>query len=194
MADFKNHISRHLRSAKDWLNRAEDSFDKDRDIRGELDLLLAQAELQRVREVNRSTRWRYKYPLLTNCLAFSFAFIMVISGWYFWQDRQAEKTPPTVISQAEALRAPLPVKTAVLEVDIAPPQPVTVKPTAVPEPKPARPTAISAEAMDHTQPRPATAKVSDAASVPPGGEQDIKLSPEEMQKLIRAAGKSLRGQ
>jgi hypothetical protein len=33
MADFKQRMSRHLQSARQWLTRAEESIDKESDIR-----------------------------------------------------------------------------------------------------------------------------------------------------------------
>lgn len=41
---------RHIIAAKKWLGMAEESIDKDNDIRSDLNLMLAQAELQRAKE------------------------------------------------------------------------------------------------------------------------------------------------
>ena len=59
--------------------RAEEAFDNEHDIRGELDLLLAQAELQHVREA-KSSRWWHRYRLILNCVAFALALFVAVLG------------------------------------------------------------------------------------------------------------------
>ena len=45
MAPLKQHMYQHLRSAKEWLTKAEESFDKEHNVRAELDLMLAETPL-----------------------------------------------------------------------------------------------------------------------------------------------------
>src|SRR5690349_18195559 len=80
MADFKGHMFRHLRSARVWLTRAEESFDKDSNIRGELDLFLAQAQLQHARETSLHRQGRPGSPLLRQALSFGFAALIVAAS------------------------------------------------------------------------------------------------------------------
>lgn len=70
----------HLRSARKWLRRAEKAFDKKEDIRGELDFILAQAELQYVREKKKPAHWRDKSRFLTNAAAFALALFIAVLG------------------------------------------------------------------------------------------------------------------
>ena len=44
MSKVKKKINTHLKAAQRWLGQAEKSFEDDCDLRGELDLMLAQAE------------------------------------------------------------------------------------------------------------------------------------------------------
>ena len=46
----KKLYSEHITAAKDWLGKAEESIAKDNDIRSDLNIMLAQAELQRAKE------------------------------------------------------------------------------------------------------------------------------------------------
>jgi hypothetical protein len=50
MEETKRRMKRHIRSAQQWLDRAERAFDAESPTRGELDLLLARAEMQHAQE------------------------------------------------------------------------------------------------------------------------------------------------
>ena len=50
MTDKKKLYSEHITAAKDWLGKAEESIAKDNDLRSDLNIMLAQAELQRAKE------------------------------------------------------------------------------------------------------------------------------------------------
>ena len=50
MTDKKKLYSEHITAAKDWLGKAEECIAKDNDIRSDLNIMLAQAELQRAKE------------------------------------------------------------------------------------------------------------------------------------------------
>ncbi|ORU00958.1 hypothetical protein D081_0406 [Anaerovibrio sp. JC8] len=51
-------IKKHISAARDWLGRAESSMDKENNLRGDLDVMLAQAELQRAQETKFGHGWR----------------------------------------------------------------------------------------------------------------------------------------
>lgn len=50
MGKSGNNIAEHVRSAKMWLEKAEQSFDRQSDIQGELNLMLAEAEMKSLRK------------------------------------------------------------------------------------------------------------------------------------------------
>ena len=79
MKDNHGRYRKHIKAAKDWLGRAEDSIDKDNDIRVDLDVMLAQAELQRAKEANELKLWRrWLYWTVPWVLA-----VMVAAGYFF---------------------------------------------------------------------------------------------------------------
>lgn len=51
MHDKRKHLQDRIKSARTWLKKAEHSLEKDKDIEGDLNVMLAQAELQRAREI-----------------------------------------------------------------------------------------------------------------------------------------------
>ena len=70
MAEEREKICAHVKAAKDWLGRAESSLEKAEDVRGGLNLMLAEAELQRARETRKGKRFaRFLAPALAVLLA-----------------------------------------------------------------------------------------------------------------------------
>ena len=70
MAEERKKICAHVKAAKDWLGRAESSLEKEEDVRGGLNLMLAEAELQRARETRKGKRFaRFLAPALAVLLA-----------------------------------------------------------------------------------------------------------------------------
>lgn len=91
MKDNHGRYRKHIKAAKDWLGRAEDSMDKDNDIRVDLDVMLAQAELQRAKEANELKLWRrWLYWTVPWVLA-----VMVAAGYFFLlrPDNSASEAP-----------------------------------------------------------------------------------------------------
>ena len=172
----------HVRAAREWLGRAEDSLAQDDQIRGDLDVMLAQAELQRAQEMEGGIarrRWfRRSLPvgaaaLVAGCL------------WGMWP-----AAPPPLVERAPLSRA--------AETETKFSSAVSAAATA--------PTAIDIPAVP-----PVTAEGSSAAQEPPQGEAalregtaDVEPLPQiqptvrvpsrDMQKLMSAAGQSLRAQ
>lgn len=186
MTDFKQRISRNLRSARQWLTRAEEAFDKDHDVRGELDLLLAQAELQHARESNRSEQPHYKYPLLCQGAALGIAMLVAVGGLgaAFWWTQAGDKAVPIPLAGVEQDKSASAKQEASATV-----APVRVAPSAAPNV-----TVLNQVAIQPVQHQTAASQYQQSEIKARPGDKDINLPPEEIHKLIRAAGKSLRGQ
>lgn len=202
MADIKKNIAKSIRSARQWLANAEDSFGNDRDIRGELDLFLAQAELQRVREAKRSGHWRTKFSLFSHGLALGLALFIAVAGLggaYWWVHTQ-KAVPVPLVTQNPTSIGKLPVNAAPApEVKQQQADKTNVdfnEQTASSQTKNSvAGTRETGEKSLSQQPQPVHSVVSqDASESDRPAEKTINLPPDEMQKLIRAAGKSLRGQ
>jgi hypothetical protein len=186
VAHFKNNIVQHLSSAKGWLTKAEEAFDKEKDIRGELNLMLAQAELQHVKEVNRSKHWRHKYAALRHVLALVCAVVMAIGlgGVYWWTSK-----PQIVVPVPLAEKVSLPVEAKIQsnsKTGQATSVPIAQEESSVVHKETAPP--VQAVTASNVISQKKTAEISQQE------EPAVAISPVEMQKLMRAAGKSLRGQ
>jgi len=194
MADLKRQMARRLTSAKQWLTRAEESFDKDSTIRGELDLFLAQAELQHAREANCSRKWRQRYSLLSHALSFILATAIVAAGLgiYWWTGERPAIVPAQPVVQLagnipEAKTAPESLAATIFPVVAAQPvvSPAASPPVSSPVDKPA-PVAQPAVTVMAVQPE-NTKQLQQT-------EQKNLLPPDDLQKIVQTAARSLRGQ
>lgn len=186
MAHVRKKIYQHLRSAKRWLTKAEEAFDKERDIRGELDLMLAQAELQHVKEVNRSQHWRYRYLAVRHGVALTCAVVIAtgLCGIYWWTHNPQMVVPTPLASQVSlSLEAKIPLKSNAMQVVPVSKEQEKETPTHKEDALLVQHSAVQNVVSQQR-------KVEQPQQVEPS----VALSSDEMQKLVRAAGKSLRGQ
>ena len=97
MAEERERICAHVKAAKDWLGRAESSLEKEEDVRGGLNLMLAEAELQRARETRKGKRFaRFVAPAL--------AVLLALGGITLQRSAEptaapAEKSPAPIVGQ-----------------------------------------------------------------------------------------------
>ena len=161
-----------IQATKQWLTRAEEHFDRNAPARGEMDLLLAEAELRSTRENLQSHPRRLKLSWLHQGIAFGLAAVTVAIGagfaWW-WQPERTETIPPQAVSVA------IPVRQAQTQnISTAPQQ----KQETAPAP---------AAAVDTTIPKQEVKSADQSASREPS------VSQEEMKRLVQTAGQSLRG-
>lgn len=98
--DKHKNVRNHIAAAKGWLNQAEDSLEQANDIRGDLNLMLAQAELQRAQEKKAQGGWlRWAKRLLPLAAALCVAVGYVI---YLRSTAQAPAQPVEVHGAGEA--------------------------------------------------------------------------------------------
>lgn len=167
-----------IQATKRWLNRAEEHFGRNAAVRGQMDLLLAEAELRSTRETVSKEPGRTSLNYLQQSIAFGLAAILVVAGmsgaWWLWRDGgSAEKLPKhgvvPSLSVVPAISAPVSDKSAAAET-----QPENAPATVVETTKPVQEVKKTEQS---TVREPAASTVSE----------------EEMKRLIQAAGQTLRG-
>ena len=160
-----------IRAVKHWLTRAEKHFDLNAPVRGQMDLLLAEAELRSTRETAESHSGWFKLNWGVQLVALSLAAILVVAGigsaWWLY-DAQAVEAPVRQIVTPSAPIAVVPVQNS----------------STVPVRSAETPAATAVDATISTQ----EVKRTEKATAP-----EAALSPEEMKRLIQAAGQTLRG-
>ena len=96
MDQEKRSLYQRIRNAKQSLENAEKSFQDDKGLRGELDLMLAEAELKNLR---KKQPWNWSWN--RHSLALSVAVLLVISGlggWFFAKENlQKVEAVPLVV-------------------------------------------------------------------------------------------------
>ncbi len=94
--NIKN-VCEHIKNVRNSLNKAEDSFRSNNDMRGELDLMLAEAEMQHLRE-----KRGFAAVWTRQRLAAIAAFLLVLTGaggWFWAKNSLPSKPAELVIAQ-----------------------------------------------------------------------------------------------
>ena len=177
-------VGQRVSSAKRWLAKAEEEFSRERPARGELNLMLAEAELKRLKESEPAVRRSW----LRHGAALAAAVIMtgVVSGaWWFLRapvSQGAQTLPKPAVLTAE-FAPPLAAKTASIAEVLSVPQTTSiVEKTVIPSDSLAK-----QEVVVRRQPEKEPA--SDRQPV-----ANIGMNQDEMRQLVRKAGQTLRGQ
>lgn len=193
MADFKQRAVQHLAYARRWLERAEHAFGQKRDVRGELDLILAQAEIEHAKEMGQMDRPRFLLTALRHTAALFLAVALVGAGTWgalLWLHQPAPSSPAPVDAANSSVVVAQPVnepgRTTAASTPTAAPAAASVQaaaPAAIPSPAAPVPARTSEPAY-----QPTAAHHDNAASA------TAAVSPQEMRQLLRTADKALRGQ
>ena len=162
---------KRVKSVKRWLDKAENSYSNNKDISGELNLMMAQAEMQRLKETHpheKAKKWGIRLSAMAAAAVLFIGFSNLFSA-------NADKSPvisrETTVSKEEVPKVPeVPEdKNLVL--------PETVQPT------------VAATESSNTDPVPTKSIQTEApAPVLP------VMSQSEIQSVVGEAGRALRGQ
>ena len=176
MTDSGRKTCSKIQATKHWLTRAEQHFDQNASSRGELDLLLAEAELRSTRENLTPSPGRLRSFWLQHGMAFGVALTLVTFGLsgalLLWQEPQSKPVLLPIalpVAQAPALA----VQPELPKISTAPVQIKEEIPSAAVVPTTPRQEVNNAD-------KPAT--------------REAPVSQDEMKRLVRTAGQSLRGQ
>lgn len=99
-------MSKRIRNIKSNLENAEQSFLDNKGIRGELDLMLAEAELNNLRR-KKEFPWSWNRQLLALCTAFML-LVSCFGGWHYARHYTKLNVPenkPTVSVNSQSVRA-----------------------------------------------------------------------------------------
>ena len=179
MTDQTRKTCGKIKSAKHWLTKAEQHIVNDSSMRGQLDLLLAEAELKSVQESLRSKNPSNAYLAFQHFAALSIALLLVVGVLsYSWnnstENKNAVEQSSYEKSSAVILSGPRSSET------------LSAQAVQVQKVLDAKVESNSAASM------PETRQVVNGSTQP--ANKETVLTPDEMQRLIRTAGQSLRGQ
>ena len=182
---------KRVKSVKRWLEKAENSYSNHKELTGEMNLIMAQAEMQRLKEV-RGTSPRRKWLLRGSALAVAGLLFL---GASFLQDSffAPASTPirPVETAVTTPTTAVVPVEEADKKTEEILPvsaETVTTEPVETDPPKPDPEAVPSAKAAPVVMtPAPAPIKVAAPKPAAPA------LSDQEIQRVVGEAGRALRG-
>ena len=102
MKPKNNKVCNKIRSVKSWLSQAEENFTQKNDVRGELNLLLAEAELQYLREKESSLQSKS-----VQALALGTALVLLLGllgGWAAYDRYRFKNYQKAVASSNEIMK------------------------------------------------------------------------------------------
>ena len=185
MGKSGNNIAEHVRSAKMWLEKAEQSFDRQSEIQGELNLMLAEAEMKNLRK-RHGLKVRAKRRV-----AAAMGIAVMAAGLWYAATRESLSTAlpardaiPAVQQSPEKLPA-VPAKTA------AQPEPYTGRQAQAEPAAAARPTASQEQRDDAAAPASASEAAAPIQRSAPAPKE--VLTDAQIQQAVRDARHSLRG-
>lgn len=184
----KTQLCHRLATARQWLHQAEESFGKKQEVQGELNLFLAQAELQHVREGRKLPFWlQPRWGWQRMAMAFAVLLALSAGAGIFW----AKQNTTTLVVPVAGISAPAADSQIAAPAAVAKSaMPMTAVVPGVVEPK-TEGTSFQDKTSQNmiivqTNQQEGHKETSQAAKAE-------TVSPEEMQKALRAAGKALRG-
>lgn len=183
MAEHNDKLKNHVQAARAWLGKAERSLEQDNELKSNLNLMLAQAELQRAKETKGTgLEWFSQAGLLIRSIMIIIVVGFIIVFGFSGLDADKAKVPVDSIrpSRIESPQVIAPRENQMLPDKITEEKPTAELPAPVSQP-------VSAAKQEVSQ-------VKEPAAT--GSKPEVKsvVSAEEMQQLMRSAGKSLRGQ
>ena len=199
MNEDRYRLYNHIRAAKEWLERAENSLTEEQDLRGDLNLMLARAELQRAVETKEPKFLAARKIIsqiaavgVAGCLAF------VLTG----MSNGSAPKEAEVVAESESV---LPAPDEVIRIEakagsVEPPDFAVATPENVGETS----ERMIGDVEEMTEPsaeeqskKEFVAEVIESEKISPPVEEPVKqVAPPsaEMQRLMQSAGKLLREQ
>lgn len=184
-----------VRAVRSWLEKAEASFDKESDIKGELNLMLAEAEMKNLRKHHPVSKgWLRTGAVIT-------ALFLALGGWYGFHLYGQGASPPVMgtVTPAPAAGKAAGQGSAAKAAPAAEPIPAEEVPPpaqqAIPAP-PVEPAAPATPDRDEPTVQPAATAVTEPkppAPAPVRTETKAVLSDRQVQATVQEARHTLRG-
>lgn len=187
MGKSDKYMADHVRSAKVWLEKAERSFNNQSDIQGELNLMLAEAEMKNLRKKKRRTLGK-RIAIVTAALG----IILIGTSAFLAQRRPVDTAlpppaqtvrlaPPTAVTETAP---PLPGKSSVPLAPLSMQAVTVTMPEAqtVPEPAPLPQAQPAPEAPHQTS----TTEPAAPAAEPVLSDQQVQAAVQDARHTLRS--------
>lgn len=130
MSKTNGSLYQRIRYIKSSLDNAEQSFLDNKSMRGELDLMLAEAEFKNLRR-KKDVPWNWNRQLLACCAALML-LLAGFGGWYYAKDSYGSVPAAASAKEVKSFKAdaPKPTSEHVVEKKLIAPEQSAVKPAA----------------------------------------------------------------
>lgn len=103
MSERKSEIKRKIHNVKEWLDSADDSFEQDHEVKGQLNLLMAQAEMQTLKKANKN--WYREYRIH---ITFAVLILVIVTGVVYNSFTKDKKVDTIIKSTSQSYENPKP--------------------------------------------------------------------------------------
>lgn len=97
MSERKSEIKRKIHNVKEWLDSADDSFQQDHEVKGQLNLLMAQAEMQTLKKANQN--WYREYRIH---IALGLLILVIVMGVVYNSFTKDKKVDTIIKSNSQS--------------------------------------------------------------------------------------------
>lgn len=183
----KGSVCSRIRNARASLDNAERSFSSNQAVRGELDLMLAEAELHNLRK-QRNGRFSWTRQTLALCSAF---LLLTAAGFgWWWASSVYQGNPPATADVASSVPADALVKTDAA-VPIVKDTGSSVSPAPSAAPGAPVPETGSGNTFAGQEAKVAQNRAEAAAIQPTAPAPGVRLSSGQLQQLVRSGKQEL---
>ncbi len=165
---------KRVKAVKKWLDKAENAYSGHRELTGEMNLMMAQAEMQRLKEVHKHSAVR-KWGL-RGC-AMIVAVLLFFGVHFIQEEMNKDESAPA-----------LPVEIVIHDAPAAPIAETAAPPVAEAAEEAPAPASPPPQVVEEVKPAPVV------QASEPARPQAPALSDQEIQKVVGEAGRALRGQ
>ena len=181
---------KRVQAVKKWLERAESSYSSHKEITGEINLIMAQAEMQRLKETRKPSAF-YKWGLRGCAMIVAAVLFFGVTSLYQKAQQPEESHPAAVeiaVSEPTLNASPAVSITKETEPESLPVEATPVETSPTVEAVSAAPVSQPAAAVQEKPVAVAPVSTPRPAPAPPA------LSEKEIQSVVGEAGRALRGQ
>lgn len=183
-------IVKRVQAVRKWLEKAEHSYSSHKEITGEINLIMAQAEMQRLNETHKNSKVR-RWMLRVSAMGAAFAVFLGMNAFWSLMEPKAEEPERPVQIVIHDTPSPVGEKT---ETAVSQGEDKSLAEAVPPSAEDIAPAAAPSYSAPAEAPAPAPAMEAPVVRTAPAPRAAPTLSDKEIQSVVGEAGRALRGQ
>lgn len=183
-------IVKRVQAVRKWLEKAEHSYSSHKEITGEINLIMAQVEMQRLNETHKNSKVR-RWMLRISAMGAAFAVFLGMNAFWSLMEPKAEEPERPVQIVIHDTPSPVGEKT---ETAVSQGEDKSLAEAVPPSAEDIAPAAAPSYSAPAEAPAPAPAMEAPVVRTAPAPRAAPALSDKEIQSVVGEAGRALRGQ